>query len=96
MRTSENTSSTHSGEVKGKQSKPDAKEPRPLARPAFELLLRACGLLYFASYASTSPAVTWGALGINGARCSATNSPALKVDCSSASLCSKTLPRTMV
>jgi hypothetical protein len=46
-------------------------------------------------YATTSPAVTWGGFGSKGARCSCTNSPALKVDCSSASLCSKTLVETV-
>jgi hypothetical protein len=34
-------------------------------------------------YASTSPAVTWGGFGSKGARFSATNCPALKLDCSS-------------
>ena len=50
---------------------------------------------YFALYATTSPAVTWGGFGSKGARCSAMNPPALKVDCSSASLCSKTLVETI-
>src|SRR5215211_778885 len=52
-------------------------------------------LVYFALYATTSPAVTWGGFGSKGARCSCTNSPATKVDCSSASLCSKTLVATI-
>src|SRR5215217_1937165 len=48
-----------------------------------------------ALYTTTSPAVTWGGFGSKGARCSPTNSPALKLDCSSASLCSKTLIPTI-
>src|SRR5215207_5171611 len=48
-----------------------------------------------ALYATTSPAVTWGGFGSKGDRCSATNSPATKVDCSSAALCSKTLVETV-
>src|ERR687896_651719 len=58
--------------------------------PGSHTSLSVC-LSYLALYATTSPAVTWGGFGIKGARCSATNSLALKVDCSSASLCSKTL-----
>src|SRR5215208_180348 len=41
--------------------------------------------------ATTSPAVIWGGFGINEASRCATNCPALQFDCSSASLCSKTL-----
>src|SRR5919112_5923375 len=72
----------------------DHRSPAPgsLTDPALELSL--C-LAYRALYATTSPAETWGGFGIRGARCSATNSPATKVDCSSASLCSKTLVETV-
>jgi hypothetical protein len=67
----------------------DCQEPR-LSNLALQL-----SPAYFALYATTSPAVTWGGFGIRGARCSATNSPATKVDYSSASLCSKTLVATV-
>src|SRR5215212_6575224 len=54
-----------------------------------------CVAYDFALYATTSPAVTWGGFGIKEGSCSSTNSPALKVDCSSAALCSKTLIPTI-
>src|SRR5215208_6502639 len=44
--------------------------------------------------ATSSPAVICGGFGSRGARCCATKSPALQFDCSSASLCSKTLVET--
>ena len=50
---------------------------------------------YLPLYMSTSPAVIWGGFGSKGCRCSCMNSPALMVDCSSASLCSKTLVVTI-
>src|SRR5215204_444678 len=52
-------------------------------------------LAYLPLYTTTSPAVTWGGFGLKEPRSSATNSPARKVDCSSASLCSKTLVETI-
>ena len=76
---------------KGKEKARAPESPGSLSYLALELPLAYDDTLY----ATTSPAVTWGRFGIKGARCSATNSPALKVDCSSASLCSKTLVATV-
>src|SRR5918998_2060120 len=82
---------------KGKREGPGLlQEPPALTSLALELSL--CALLAYnvaLCVATTSPAVTWGGFGSKGLRCSATNSPALKVDCSSAALCSKTLVETI-
>src|SRR5215211_92018 len=78
---------------KGKHKAGAARSPGSLTHLALEL---SPSLAYdVALYATTSPAVTWGGFGLKGPRSSATNSPARKVDCSSASLCSKTLVETI-
>src|SRR3712207_1140082 len=78
---------------KGKQKAGTVKSPGSLTSGLRTLSVY---LAYdVALYTPTSPAVTWGGFGSKGARCSCTNSPALKVDCSSASLCSKTLVDTI-
>src|SRR5215212_9032236 len=87
QRTPENTCSATLVN-KGKHKAGAARSPGPLTHLALKTLsvcVCVC-LAYPALYATTSPAVTWGGFGAKAPRSAATNSPALKVDCSSASL----------